>query len=238
MKGSTIDRTSLDYPAFLEVLGAVSLYRRKAPSLVRALKTGHAFVKDGVLTKRGMCQLDGFPVYAKIHLLLEAYAFLVIRGKCRIADPFATLPANPIISGTLRSKISNHSDVLIIRQKAGRGEKIPVSSVSDGLTWNWTLDIFKKYTELCQALRQDNVGRKNLPEDESRLDVFRYNQLSPEDRKLFLSSTPTTRRKERTATATPQPCGDLRSAKFPEPLEADEDPFSLVSDFDGKIYSI
>jgi hypothetical protein len=94
-------------------------------SLVRALKTGHAFVEDGVLTKRGMCQLDGLPVYAKIHLSLEAYAFLVIRGKCRVANLFATLPANHSISATLRSKITTHSDVLIIRQRLVAEKRFP-----------------------------------------------------------------------------------------------------------------
>jgi hypothetical protein len=236
VKGTKIDRTSPDYAAFLEIPGPVSLYCRKAPSLVRSIKTGHAFVKDGKLTKRGMCQLDGYPVHEKIHPSLEAYAFLVIRGKCRMADEFDNLPVNHVLTAAKRQKIKNYSDVLVIRQKATRGETIPVSSAADGLTWNWTPEISHKYTELCQILREDNAARRLLPVDKSRFDVFRFPQLSPEDKKLYFSSNSTTKRKGRTIT--PQPCGDLCSAKFPEPLEADDDPFSLVSDFDGKIYSI
>ncbi len=136
-----------------------------------------------------------------------------------------------------KGKIKLYSDVLVIHQKAAWGETIPALSVSNGLPWNWTLKNFQKYTELCQTMREDNVARR-LPASCWPI-PFWCLQVSPAItwwQKIVFVLCPHHKTKVK---GDSQPCGDLRSAKFPEPLEADaDDPFSPVSDFDGKIYSI
>jgi hypothetical protein len=154
---NTIDHNDQAYESFLEILAVLSFHRRANSSQ----KIFHE-KKKHKLTTLGKCILHNERIQSVVHVSLEAYVFIYLKGKMQLSPKFYSFFQGPNVERNadrlLLESVKEMSDVVHFLGKAKKGENLPEerNGAEDKLVWTWTDPIYDTYKRLMGELMEYN----------------------------------------------------------------------------------
>jgi hypothetical protein len=138
---NSIDHNDEAYDHFASILAVLSFHRK---------------------TTMGKCMLHNVPISSVVHVSLEAYVFIYLKGKMQLSPEVNTLfEASNVDTNKykqLLESVKKMSDVVHFVGKAKKGENLSKerNGAKDKLVWTWTQPIYDTYKRLMGELKDYN----------------------------------------------------------------------------------
>lgn len=162
MHSDTIDHNDKSYESFKEVLAVLS-FHRIGKSSQKTLEGN----KKHKLTTLGKCMLHNKNVGSVLHVSLEAYVFIYLKGKMQLSPEFNALfeghGIDPNEEKRILESVQEMSDVVTFVSRATKGGQLPLErkGAKDKLVWSWTDPIYETYKRLMGELVDYNLQHKH-----------------------------------------------------------------------------
>jgi hypothetical protein len=180
LNSDTLDHNDASYESFKDILAVLSFHRIGKSS--QRILEGE---KKHKLTTLAKCMLHNKKVGSVVHVSLEAYVFLYLKGKMQLSQKLIAHldidkqnPAND--DRRFLESVKECSELVNFVGRATKGGQLPSErkGAKDKLVWSWTDPIYESYKSLMGDLVEYN-RTTGLAHVQGK-DVFIFQDLTEE----------------------------------------------------------